>query len=431
MQSNEEGHNFWMLTSQVCFYAAYGTTGLAAVWFAAVNFVGDEAYHPLDFFSNKMRTRPYWYLAVVAATGGLLGLDMASGYLEELSNALPELVVCTNLQGFVLVGTMMFSESAGAAMVTMLAHMIVTKGFVVVITIPTAPFMPGAVYSNAYFMMYIFFVFFLKARGTKNQNAQDSGILDLGSCCVYEYESHDEISFTTLPPPSRTGSCCFGALFGDDNHLLSISEACEAHSPFKPVVKLRDFFSIFLDIANGLGLMDLDCDLIRKIYNSDPPQDGKYTCQRLLCTEGSREDEKEPKMNMGDKIGWEAFNESCGHSPVRHLPMLKDWLKPTNRKFYSLYKKVGAERHARHLVKIQFQSKFALPDGAERVPKLWARTVLRGCPVLLLVTDILFLAVYLMSRGEYGKTITILYFITALGMLLGCCSQYKSGTTVE
>ncbi|CAE7224112.1 unnamed protein product, partial [Symbiodinium necroappetens] len=132
------------------------------VWFAAVNFVGDEAYHPLDFFSNKMRTRPYWYLAVVAATGGLLGLDMASGYLEELSNALPELVVCTNLQGFVLVGTMMFSESAGAAMVTMLAHMIVTKGFVVVITIPTAPFMPGAVYSNAYFMMYIFFVFFLK-----------------------------------------------------------------------------------------------------------------------------------------------------------------------------------------------------------------------------------------------------------------------------
>ena len=58
-----------------------------------------------------------------------------------------------------------------------------------------------------------------------------------------------------------------------------------------------------------------DCDLIRKIYNSDPPQvnelldsvrrpdalgdscvlqlaispgqDGKYTCQRLLCTEGN------------------------------------------------------------------------------------------------------------------------------------------------
>ena len=27
------------------------------VWFAAINFVGDEAYHPLDFFSNKMRTR--------------------------------------------------------------------------------------------------------------------------------------------------------------------------------------------------------------------------------------------------------------------------------------------------------------------------------------------------------------------------------------
>ena len=32
------------------------------VWFAAVNFVGDEAYHPLDFFSNKMRTRPRFFV---------------------------------------------------------------------------------------------------------------------------------------------------------------------------------------------------------------------------------------------------------------------------------------------------------------------------------------------------------------------------------
>ena len=27
------------------------------VWFAFINFVGDELHHPLDFFSNKMRTR--------------------------------------------------------------------------------------------------------------------------------------------------------------------------------------------------------------------------------------------------------------------------------------------------------------------------------------------------------------------------------------
>ncbi|CAJ1332782.1 unnamed protein product [Effrenium voratum] len=254
MQSNDDGHNFWVQSSQVCFYAAYGTTGLAAVWFAFINFIGDELHHPLDFFSNKMRTRPYWYLLVLAATGGLLGLDMASGYLDELSKTLPELVVCTNLEGFVLVGTMMFAESAGAAMVTMLAHMIITKGLVVIVTIPTAPFMPGAVYSNAYFLLHMFFVFFLK---------------------------------------------------------------------------------------------------------------------------------------------------------------------------------VGAERHARYLVKIEYQSKLVLSEGAERVPQLWARTILRGCPILLVVTDILFLAVYLMSRGEYGKAITILYFITAILMLLGCCSQYKSGTTVE
>ena len=27
------------------------------VWFAFINFIGDELHHPLDFFSNKMRTR--------------------------------------------------------------------------------------------------------------------------------------------------------------------------------------------------------------------------------------------------------------------------------------------------------------------------------------------------------------------------------------
>eukprot|EP00913_Durusdinium_trenchii_P034186 g31994.t1 len=54
-----------------------------------------------------------------------------------------------------------------------------------------------------------------------------------------------------------------------------------------------------------------------------------------------------------------------------------------------------------YLTKIEFHSKFVLKEGAERVPKLWAHTILRGCPILLVVTDILFLAVYLMSRGEY------------------------------
>lgn len=31
--------------------------GSPKVWFAFINFLGDELYHPLDFFSNKMRTR--------------------------------------------------------------------------------------------------------------------------------------------------------------------------------------------------------------------------------------------------------------------------------------------------------------------------------------------------------------------------------------
>lgn len=141
------------------------------MWFAFINFLGDELHHPLDFFQTRCgrgrwvsspntthkvsheailtscsasQRRPYWYLLaqilanmkcrqvalatnndngpeVLAATGGLLGIDMVrtwsdanwlwhprvfctapcsegSGYLDELSNTLPELVVCTNLQ---------------------------------------------------------------------------------------------------------------------------------------------------------------------------------------------------------------------------------------------------------------------------------------------------------------------------------------------
>ena len=89
-------------------------------------------------------------------------------------------------------------------------------------------------------------------------------------------------------------------------------------------------------------------------------------------------DEKEPKMNMGDKIGWEAFKDmfspAVNNASLPHMmailkrssvviagelaiyvrlasehpdqvihrfdscSMLKDWLKPTNKKFYSLYK---------------------------------------------------------------------------------------------
>jgi len=256
MQSNESGHNFWIVASNVGFYAAYGSTAIAAVWFAFINFLGDELYHPLDFFSNKLRTRPYWYVLVLAFLAGLLGMDMATGDWAELAKTLPELAVATNVQGFVLVGTMMMFESAGAAMVTMLAHMIFTKGLVVIVTIPTPPFLPGAVYSNGYFLANMFFVFFLK---------------------------------------------------------------------------------------------------------------------------------------------------------------------------------VGAERHARSLEKLEEgqTSKWVLPEGAERVPKLWARSVLYGNPVLMLLTDIMFLAVYLMSRGEYGKALTICYFICALLLLMGCCSQYKAGTTVD
>jgi len=257
--SNEGGHGFWMFVARICWIAAYGVTAFSALWFAFVNFLGDEANHPLDFLSNKLRSRPYWYLLVLFGLGGLVGADIFSGEVEELQSTLPELMVALNVEGFLLVGTMMLKESAAAGMVTMLLHIIVSKGLVLIVSIPNLDFLPGAMYANMYFFLYMFFVFVVKT---------------------------------------------------------------------------------------------------------------------------------------------------------------------------------GAERHADLLVKQDenpemTKSKVRVPEGASTVPRLWARTILYGNPVLMILTDILFLAVYLMSRGEYGKALTICYSIVATLLLFGCCSQFRAGTTVE
>lgn len=256
--SNEGGHGFWMLVARICWFAAYGVTAFSALWFAIINFLGDEINHPLDFLSNKLRTRPYWYLLVLFGLGGLVGADIFSGEVEELQNTLPELMVSVNVEGFLLVGTMMLKESAAAGMVTMLLHILISKGLVLIVSIPSLDFLPGAIYANLYFFLYMLFVFMLKT-------------------------------------------------------------SAERHAAL--------------------------------------------------------------------------LNKDDGGPPV--------------------------------------QSRVRLPEGSETVPRLWARTILYGNPVLMILIDILFLAVYLMSRGEYGKALTICYSIIATCLLVGCCSQYRAGTTVE
>eukprot|EP00930_Biecheleria_cincta_P057202 TRINITY_DN43177_c0_g1_i1.p1 TRINITY_DN43177_c0_g1~~TRINITY_DN43177_c0_g1_i1.p1 ORF type:complete len:265 (+),score=48.79 TRINITY_DN43177_c0_g1_i1:27-821(+) len=260
--SNEGGHGFWMLVARICWLSAYGVTAFSALWFAFINFLGDEANHPLDFLSNKLRTRPYWYLLVLFGLGGLVSADIFSGEVEELQSTLPELMVSVNLEGFMLVGTMMLNESAAAGMVVMLLHIIISKGLVLIVSIPTLDFLPGAIYANMYFFLYMFFVFVLKTGAERH------------------------------------------------GHLLDKQEAGNNQNPAK-------------------------------------------------------------------------------------------------------------------------KSKVKLPEGASTVPRLWARTILYGNPVLMILSDILFLAVYLMSRGEYGKALTICYSIVATLLLFGCCSQFRAGTTVE
>ncbi|CAE8701510.1 unnamed protein product, partial [Polarella glacialis] len=151
---------FWQNAAVVCFASAFVLTAIAAVWFAMINYVGNELYHPLDFFSNKLRTRPYWFALTIVGVGLMLLIDTVSGEMDALTSVLPELAVAQNLQGFVSVVSMMYNESAGAALVTMLLHQVFSKTMVLIITVATPPklFSAGVMYSNGYFVANMFCV---------------------------------------------------------------------------------------------------------------------------------------------------------------------------------------------------------------------------------------------------------------------------------
>lgn len=234
----------------VVWFVLLGQTGLAAVWFMFRNFLSDELYHPLDFYSNKLRTRPHYLALVLGVLGGGAVLILFSGILWTVFDTLPELGFAVQLQALVLGAVMIVRESAAAGLVATALNAFVAAGTARIATIPDMPSdQPGVFYSGAYLIL--------------------------------------------------------GMIFAE-------------------------------------------------------------------------------------------------------------WMR------------VGAERHVDH-----DGEKSPLPPGAERLPQLWAKTVRYGNPALLVVTNLVFLELYMLEQNEYGWGCAILFYVVAAVLLFGCCYRFRAGTEVE
>mmetsp|Transcript_53505 Transcript_53505/g.171459 ORF Transcript_53505/g.171459 Transcript_53505/m.171459 type:complete len:243 (+) Transcript_53505:132-860(+) len=237
----------WEVAAQVFGYVSLVYVGLTSSWFLVVNFLAAEESQPLDYYSNKLRIRPYWYALIILA---LVAVTLAVSITDQLGllvKTLPELVVTAYLQGLTIAATVGLFESSAAALVSMLFYVVVGTATLLIVTIPTPPFgRPGVVYSNAFL------------------------------------------------------------------------------------------------VAKMVGVA---------------------------------------------------------------------WLK------------IGVGRH--------YIDTKPLPAGAERLPELWAKAVLWGNPLLLIILDLLYAVLWQLEKDNFGSALSISYFVVASLLLLGCCHSYRAGTELD
>lgn len=136
-----------------------GFVGLLFVWTVFINFIAKEAIQPLDFYSNKLRTRPYWLVIVVVVLGGGLAANFLTGKLKLLNEGLPEVAVAMYLQALCIGLMTLFQGSAATALTALCLYGFVGSALCMVALAPTLPFnRPGVWYAVLFFLANIAFV---------------------------------------------------------------------------------------------------------------------------------------------------------------------------------------------------------------------------------------------------------------------------------
>jgi len=177
----------WETAAEVLGWTYLVVVSLLLLWFGTMNFIVDEKYHPLDFYSNLLRTRPFWYILIFVFFASVF----ASALLSEhafgfLVGAFPELAVAMYLQGLIAVGGLLRRESTAAALAGALLYSLTATATALMVTIPDLPVeRPGAIYASFFLLANIVWVVWVsEGVGRHVVNEGNPRLLPDGAECV-------------------------------------------------------------------------------------------------------------------------------------------------------------------------------------------------------------------------------------------------------
>jgi MFS family permease len=151
--------DLWKTLAEVLAYVCNAFVILVAMWCLFINFVADESHHPLDYYSNKMRTKPYWVIIVSFVLFGLMGAVYGANSTKSLNETLPEVAISCYLEGLIIGSVALFGESAATAVVACILYFFVAGCITTMVLIPTLDFTrAGAYYAGMFLVANMIFV---------------------------------------------------------------------------------------------------------------------------------------------------------------------------------------------------------------------------------------------------------------------------------
>lgn len=210
---------FWPGVAQFTFIITMLFVGVMSIMTIVVNFFIDEARQPIDFYSNKIRTRPYWLvLEILLLGGGLLGVFF-TGQTEDLQDQVPELAIACYLQGLAIGMTQFGNLSAASSLTAMVLYAFISPCLVMVTLIPTLPMnRPGVLYGVFFFIINVIFVAWVKV-GVKRHIGPDGApkIVPKGAELLFEVWS--QATYKWAPALMMLTSMAYGV-----EHLIYTGE---------------------------------------------------------------------------------------------------------------------------------------------------------------------------------------------------------------
>eukprot|EP00405_Crypthecodinium_cohnii_P012794 CAMPEP_0206434008 /NCGR_PEP_ID=MMETSP0324_2-20121206/8867_1 /ASSEMBLY_ACC=CAM_ASM_000836 /TAXON_ID=2866 /ORGANISM="Crypthecodinium cohnii, Strain Seligo" /LENGTH=229 /DNA_ID=CAMNT_0053900371 /DNA_START=44 /DNA_END=733 /DNA_ORIENTATION=- len=170
---------------------------LSVLWFIIMNFLVREQHHPLDFYSNQLRTKPHVFLTVL---GSLVAAAVVSNQTDQMSlfvKTLPELAIVVYAQGFCIITYTLLKVSAAAAIAASFLYVTLTVSTLLVVMIPTIQGY-GWVYSSAFLLINYIWVRWVRT-GVKRHLYTDHGKTLCPAGAEVLFQTYDKITKYSTP----------------------------------------------------------------------------------------------------------------------------------------------------------------------------------------------------------------------------------------